>query len=351
MLKQNVPVLITGGTGYIASWIIKYLLEEGYKVHTTVRNKSNKEKLKHLIDLDNLFPNQLSIFEADLLKKGSFDEAAQGCTLIMHTASPFKVQGLKDPQKELIDPALEGTRNVLTTANNSPSVQRVVLTSSVAAINGDAIDAKDLVKQTLTEENWNTTSNLKHQPYSYSKTVAEQEAWKIAKNQQQWDLVTINPSFVLGPSVTKRKDSTSIDFMLSLAKGKMKMGVPDLMMGMVDVRDVARAHILAAQKQEAQGRYIISNQTLNLLDAAQLMQQHFGDAYPFPKRKLPKFLLYIFGPLQSFTWKYIRSNIGLNFNFDNTKGKKELGLNYKNLQDTLVEHIEQLIDWGYINKR
>lgn len=123
-----------------------------------------------------------------------------GCELVMHTASPFLLQGVTDAQESLVRPALEGTRNVLDSVNRTESVKRVVLTSSVVAIYGDARESRDVPGGVFTEDQWNTTSSVDHQPYSYSKTVAEQEAWKYQKAQNRWDLVTIHPGLVLGPS-------------------------------------------------------------------------------------------------------------------------------------------------------
>ncbi len=215
-INPKAPVLVTGGAGYIASWIIRYLLEDGKKVNATIRSLADKSKIEHLLDLQSQFPGQLELFEADLLKRGSFAKSMESVELVMHTASPFFISGIKDPDKDLIQPALEGTRNVLQTVNQTNSVKRVVLTSSVAAIMGDNIDSLQVPNQTFTEEHWNSTSSLKHQPYPYSKTVAEKEAWEIAKQQSKWDLLTINPSFVMGPSLSKRLDATSVDFMRNM---------------------------------------------------------------------------------------------------------------------------------------
>ncbi|MFN4150985.1 MAG: NAD-dependent epimerase/dehydratase family protein, partial [Candidatus Sericytochromatia bacterium] len=263
-------VLVTGASGYIASWIIKYLLEEGFQVRGTVRNKNDVSKVEHLTKLGELYPNKLELFEANLLTPNAFKEAMQGCEIVMHTASPFIINGVKDPQKELVDPALKGTKNVLMTANEVPSVKRVVLTASVVSIYGDSEDINSTQNAIFTDEHWNTTSTLTHQAYSYSKTVAEKEAWKIAESQNQWDLVTIHPGFVLGPSLTNRVDSSSIDFMISMGNGKYATGVPELYFSIVDVRNVAKAHVNAAIKPEAKGRYILVNKVLQMLDISNI---------------------------------------------------------------------------------
>ena len=340
---MKTKILVTGGTGYIASWIIKYLLEDGYTVHTTVRNKSNEEKYRHLKEIEDKSKGELKIFEADLLDEGSFKEAMEGVDRVIHTASPFFISGIKDAQKQLIEPAKMGTKNVLETANEIETVKKVVVTSSAAAIYGDNADVYDAPDNTFTEKIWNTSSNLKHQPYSYSKTVAEKQAWEIAEKQHRWILTTINPGFVIGPSLTKRTDSTSIDFVKSIVDGRFKMGVPDLYIGVVDVRDVARAHINAALLEKATSRHILVAETLNALDLAGFVKEKYGEHYPVPKKHLPKFLLYLFGPFMGFSWKYIRLNMGIPMKFDNSFSKENLDIDYRDPKDSILDHINQLI--------
>ncbi len=335
-------IMISGASGFIASWIVKQLLEQGHTVHGTVRNKTKSSKTEHLLDLQEKYPDQFHLFEADLLKEGSFKEAMSGCDTVIHTASPFKIN-VKDAQKELVDPALQGTSNVLKEVNKTETVKRVVLTSSVVAIYGDASDLKKQNLKSFTEAQWNTTSNLKHQPYAYSKTLAEKEAWEIQKKQNRWDLLVINPSFVLGPSLSKRTDGESTAFILQLLKGEMKTGAPKLTFGCVDVRDVANAHVLAATKKDASGRHITSENSYSVLQLAQLIQKSFPDKYPLPKKELPTWLLYILGPIAAgLSWKFINNNIGIDLRFDNSYTKKDLGINFKPLEDTLREQVNQL---------
>lgn len=343
-IDPNAPILVTGGAGYIASWIIRYLLDDGKKVHATIRNLAETNKIEHLLELQSEFPSQLEIFEADLLKEGSFLPAMLGVELVIHTASPFFISGIKDPQKQLVSPALEGTRNVLESVNQTPTVKRVVLTSSVAAICGDNIDSLKIPNFTFTEEHWNTTSNLHHQPYSYSKTLAEKEAWEIVKKQNRWDLLTINPSFVMGPSLSKRQDSTSVDFMRNMLKGTFRTGVPNTRMGFVDVRDVAKAHILAGYKPTASGRHILSNKVIPMLGAANLLKEVYGNRFPLPTSTLPKFLVYLVGPFFGLNWSYTSSNVGQPMELDNSYSKKDLGFEYRPLIETFREHTEQLLE-------
>ena len=346
-INLSKPILVTGGSGYIASWIIKFLLENGKDVKATVRDKSDEKKVGHLLKIGEKSSGKLELFEADLLQSGSFEDAMMDSELVIHNASPFKLWGIKDPKNELINPALEGTRNVLYTANKTKSVKRIVLTSSVAAVYGDAIDIRSTPNGIFTENEWNITSSLNHAPYSYSKTLAEKEAWKIAEEQNQWDLVVINPGFVLGPSLTNRIDSTSIDFMLSMINGKYKSGVPDLYFGLVDVRDIAKAHILAGTKASVSGRHILVAKAISFFEIAEILKKENGN-YPIPKRKIPKLFVYLIGPMQGLSWKYTNLNVGIPIKFDNSYSKKDLGIEYFPIEKTLNDHVEQIIKSGLL---
>lgn len=342
------PVLVTGGTGYIASWIVKYLLEAGANVRITVRDKKNTIGYDHLSRIASDAPGKLEVFEADLLHEGSFDQAVAGCGIVFHTASPFRINKLGNPTKSLIMPALNGTINVINAVNSAHTVDRLVLTSSVAAIYGDAIEASLAPQGQLTEEQWNTSSSPSYQPYSYSKTAAERKAWELADSQSRWKLLTINPGLVLGPSLSTRTDSTSIDIMISIANGKYRMGIPDFRFAIVDVRDVARAHILAATTPAASGRHITAAHQLSMPDIARILKTEYGNALPLPKGILPKAVLYIAGPFMGFSWKYLRLNLGHTLRFSNERSIKNLGMHYRDIRDTLVDHIEQLKQDGLI---
>ncbi len=343
------PVLVTGGTGYLASWIVKQLLDQGLEVRTTVRDLAQKDKFAHLTAIAVRSKGSLQFFEADLLKKGSFGEAMAGCELVIHTASPFKISGLKNVQKELVDPALEGTRNVLETVNKTESVKRVVLTSSIAAVYGDAIDILKTEKGVFTEEHWNTTSSAKHQPYPYSKTLAEKLAWSMAGDQCRWDLLTINPGFIMGPSLSKRTDSTSINIMVQLASGKFKQGVPSGNMSFVDIRDVAKAHVLAGFSPAASGRHICSGHERSFLDMANVIRGNHPQ-FPLPYGFVPKWLFWLIAPLAGFTRKYVKLNVGVDLKFDNSYIRKDLGMEFLPFETTICDHFEQLLNDGIIKK-
>ncbi len=335
------PVLVTGATGYVAGVLVKRLLSEGITVHATVRDANNLDKLKYLKEQEQKFPGEIKFFEADLLKTGSFEEAMQGCELVYHTASPFILE-VKDPQKDLVDPALKGTRNVLESVNKVSSVKKVVLTSSVAAIYGDNADMRNTKNGFFTEEYWNESSSLNHQPYSFSKTLAEKEAWHIVDQQDRWQLVVINPVLVIGPGLSPYATSESYTMFRRLIKGDFKSGVPDYKIGMVDVRDVAEAHFLAGYNSDSEGRYIVSAETSGMFEIAQILKEKYGDSYPFPKKLLPKGLVWLFAPMAGFKRKMIAKNIGYPFFADNTKSVSKLGVSYRPLRESIYDFFEQL---------
>ncbi|KZZ84082.1 SDR family oxidoreductase [Bacillus sp. SJS] len=344
MMKKT--VLVTGGTGYVASWLVKELLEDGHNVRITVRDQSKTANYSHLLEVEKNSTGSLQVYQANLLREGSFDEAVDGCEYVFHTASPFFISGFRDARVDLIKPAQEGTRNVLGSVNKFDSVRRVILTSSAVAIFGDNADMDG--KPAFTERDWNTTSSVTHQPYSYSKTIAEKEAWELAEKQDRWDLITINPTFVLGPSLAKRTDSTSIATILDLLKGKYKTGVPRLVNGVVDVRDVAKAHKLAAFMNTASGRFLLSNEEATLLDMAKVLEKNFPKQYPLPKWEVPKPLIWLLAPKIGLTRPYVSKNVGIPAKFDHSKSVRELGMTYRSLETTLIDQKEQMDEDGLI---
>ncbi len=344
--------MVTGATGYVAGWLVKRLLDAGLTVHAAVRDPNNPDKRRHLDAMAEDAPVNIRYFGADLLTPGSYKEAMAGCSIVFHTASPFTI-AVKDPQKDLIEPAQLGTRNVLESVNDTPSVERVVLTSSCAAIYGDNADLADTPNGVFTEEIWNTSSSVDHQAYSYSKLLAEKEAWKIADAQSRWRLVTVNPSLVIGPGTNAKATSESFNIVKQIGDGTMKMGIPDIGFGAVDVRDVAEAHFRAAFVPEAEGRFIVSGHNTGFLEMARTLLDRYGDAYPIPRRKLPKWLVWLVGPLttKGLTREFISRNVDLPFRADNRRSRDILGVTYRPLAESMNDFFAQLIESGRLKKR
>lgn len=347
-IDQSKPVMVTGATGYVAGWLVKQLLEAGLTVHAAVRNPSKTEKIAHLEQIAAASKGSIKYFKADLLEDGSYAEAMEGCELVYHTASPF-TSNFEDAQKDLVDPAVLGTKNVLEQANKTTSVKRVVLTSSCASIYTDASEVKDTPKGMLTEDIWNTTASLEYQPYSYSKTMAERAAWEINEKQSRWDLVVINPCLVMGPPLNpKATTSESFNLLKQLGDGTLKTGVPNVGIGLVDVRDVADAHFQAGFRPEAEGRHITCGHNTNFLALAQALQPKYGKDYPVPKNALPKWLVVLAGPLldKSLDRKFLRNNVNHVWRADNSKSREKLGVTYRPMQETMEDSFAALIEAG-----
>lgn len=341
-INKNKPVLVTGATGYVAGWLVKQLLEEGITVHAAVRSPDKKEKVAHLDEMAANAPGEIKYFKADLLDEGAYDAAMEGCELVYHTASPFILE-YDDAQKDLVDPALKGTKNVLESADRTSSVKRVVVTSSCAAIYGDNVDLEKTKDGVFTEQDWNTSSSLTHQPYSYSKVMAEKAAWEIANAQKRWDLVVVNPSLVVGPGTNPNATSASFDIARQMGDGTMKMGAPGFNIGAVDVRDVAEVHYRAGYTPAAHGRYITSSENTSFIELAGEVRKEFSD-YPLPSRKLPKWLVWLMAPAIGMSRKEVSDNIDLPWRADHTKAAEELGINFRPVGPAMREMFQQLID-------
>lgn len=333
-------VLVTGGSGFVAAHLVRQLLERGYRVRTTVRGTANAAKTRPLRALGDAHPGRLDLFEANLLVAGSFDEAMKGCSVVFHVASPFLMpEKIKDGRRDVVEPALEGTRNVLAGIDRTETVERLVFTSTVGAIFGDYSDVLDMDDRTLSEKYFNSTSTVDGNPYHYAKTVAERAAWDAAAAQDRWDMVSVNPGLILGPSLTPASDSGSLFLLDELFKGYFFYGAPDFSFTTADVRDVAAAHIAAAERPEAHGRYIVAAEEMTSFHrmATILRARHPGNLR-LPRTALPHWPVRVLGPAFGLSQEYIRNHLGIRFRVDNRRSVEELGVAYRPIEETLLDH-------------
>ena len=344
------PVLVTGGNGYIASWLVRRLLDRGFDVHATVRDTRDPTRTDHLRATARDRPGTLSLFDADLLEPGGFDRAMAGCDLVFHTASPLIVRDVVDPVRDLVEPATRGTRHVLEAVNRTRSVRRVVLTSSIVAIYGDAADLEGIEADRFDESHWNSTSNAHHQPYSYSKTLAEQLAWEIAGRQNRWDLVAVNPGLVLGPGLSRHTSAEGVLVMRDFGSGYYRFGAPELEYAIVDVRDVAQGHLRAGLLPGTRGRHILVSETLSLIEMASILRNHFGDGYPFPRQTVSKVVALMLAPRRRIPQAVARRNIGYPLRFDNRYARDALGITFRPAAESIVDHFRQLLDDGLVSR-
>ncbi|CAI8585196.1 unnamed protein product [Vicia faba] len=269
MSGEGKVVCVTGASGFIASWIVKFLLQRGYTVRATVRDPSNPKKVDHLIKIDGA-KERLQLFKADLLEQGSFDSAIEGCDGVFHTASPARFV-VDDPQAELIDPAVKGTLNVLKSCAKSPSVKRVVFTSSIAAV---LFNTRPKNPEVIVDETWFSNPDFCRELqlwYMLSKTLAEAGAWEFA-NENKIDMVVINPTMVAGP-LLQPEVNESVQPILDIING---IPFPNKNYGWVNVKDVANAHIHAYEIASASGRYCLSERVVHCSELAKVL----GDLCP-----------------------------------------------------------------------
>ncbi|KAL9325016.1 hypothetical protein ACSQ67_005661 [Phaseolus vulgaris] len=268
---------VTGGAGFIASYLVKALLEKGYTVRTTVRNPEDKDKVGFLTELNGA-KERLKILKADLLVEGSFDEAVTGVDGVFHTASPVLLPPGENVQANLIDPCIKGTLNVLNSCLKA-NVKRFVLTSSCSSIR-----YRDDVQQLcpLNESHWTDTDYCQRYNlwYAYAKTTAEREVWRIAE-ENDIDVIVVNPSFVVGPLLAPQPTSTLL-LILSIIKG-MVGEYPNTTVGFVDIKDVVAAHLLAMEDTRASGRLICSSTVAHWSQIIEMLRSKYP-SYPYENK-------------------------------------------------------------------
>ncbi|KAL5577960.1 hypothetical protein UlMin_019659 [Ulmus minor] len=293
MSGEGKVVCVTGASGYIASWLVKLLLERGYTIKATVRDPNDPKKTKHLLSLDGA-KERLHFFKASLLDEGSFDSAIHGCDGVFHTASPLFVKAV-DPQKEIIDPAVKGTLSILRSCAKVSSVKRVVITSSMSSV---IRNERPLAPEVVVDETWFSDPGFCEKSkfwYQLSKTLAEEAAWKFAK-ENGIDLVSINPGLVIGPLLQPTLNG-SVELAILNQRNGVKI-FPNVVYHLVDVRDVALAHVQALEVSSANGRYCLVGDVKHIFEVHKILRELFptlslperceDDRPPVPKYQVSK---------------------------------------------------------------
>lgn len=284
--NNNITVLVTGATGFIASHIVERLLLRGYKVRATTRSK-NSQNSNPLLNFH--FANEnLTLCEADLLNSECWKELVKGCNIVIHCASPYKMD-CKDPY-EIINPAITGTKNVIHACCMCDDVKTVVLTSSIAAVVGTYKDGK-----VYSEVDWNGDCDPLIHPYLYSKVEAEKIAYKVVDEcRKSLNLIVVNPGMVIGPSY-RSEINQSVQWIYNMISGKMPLTV-DLQTGWVDVRDVAEIHIRLFESGNFSGRFICIEGMYTFLDISKMIKNTSPELSP-PNHCLPNLIARMILPL------------------------------------------------------
>ncbi|XP_072982308.1 cinnamoyl-CoA reductase 1-like isoform X2 [Typha latifolia] len=265
-------VCVTGAGGFIASWLVKHLLERGYTVKGTVRNPDDP-KNGHLRAMEGA-KERLILCKADLLDCHAIQRAVEGCQGVFHTASP-----VTDDPEQMVEPAVRGTEYVINAAADAGTVRRVVFTSSIGAVTLNPNRGPDVV---VDESCWSDLDFCKKTKnwYCYGKAVAEQAAVEWAK-EKGVDLVVVNPVLVLGPLLQPTVNA-SVAHILKYLDGSAKK-YTNAVQAYVHVRDVAEAHVRVYESPAASGRYLCAESVLHREDVVRILGKLFPE-YPVPTK-------------------------------------------------------------------
>ena len=336
-------VCVTGAAGFIAGHVIVDLLDEGHTVHATVRNLGDDAKRSHLDVLREQHPGRLELFEADLLEPGSLDAALEGCDALIHTAAAVMLAA-PDPQKQIIDVAVNGTQNVLDSVARVPSVKRIVMTSSIAAI--ISYDEQD---KTYTEDDWCTSDDIHVNPYGMGKAQSERLLWEfVDKHADRVQAVAINPSVVIGPPLAKHHIRSSLAFIRDLVGWTYPACAP-IRLHLVDVGDVAKGHVRSLTSEKAVGqRMIFSDRQMSMLEVSKVLSR----SYETPMRVLPRLLLYVVALLDKrYSFRLALASANLRYRFRSDRPAELLGIKLRNTEESILEAAEAMVEKGWVKPR
>lgn len=327
-------VFVSGGSGYIAGFLIRQLMAEGWTVHTSVRSLAREDAVRQVLAVDN---SRLRFFAAELNADAGWAEAMAGCSHVAHLASPLP-RGVPKDASELIVPARDGALRALRAAK-AAGVRRFVMTSSVAAI----AYGRGRGVHHFTEADWTRLEQPGISAYVQSKTIAERAArdW-VAQEGAGIEFCTINPSVVLGP-VWSRDHSASLVIVKKMLDGSMR-ACPDIGFGVVDVRDVADLHVRALKAPDMAGeRFIASGRFMKLREIAEVLRAGLGpQANEVPTRNLPDWLVRVaarFNPIA----RAVVGELGSVRHQDASHAKAMLGWDTRPVEQSILDSARDLI--------
>lgn len=346
-------VLVTGASGFIGMHCVLQLLEQGFNVRGTVRSSSKEDELRAALSVHTgsaEAAERFSAAEADLTSDQGWAEAAVGCRYALHVASPIP----RTPpahEDELIVPAREGTLRVLRACAEA-GVERVVMTSSVAAV----LYGRDRSK-TFNESDWSNVDSPKIGAYEKSKTLAERAAWEFVESAasvepsgRKLELAVINPGLVLGP-VLSADYGTSGEVVKKLMERDFP-AVPNFCWAMIDVRDVAAAHLAALSVDAAVGhRHICALANYSLRDVARVLAPHVAPkGFKVPTGNLPSFMVRLVALFDK-TARLGLNDLDVEQNVDNTRLRTVLGIEPRSLEEMTLAMADSLIEYGVVKAK
>lgn len=331
-------VLVTGGTGFLGGWCIASLLQRGYDVRTTVRDPDREQDVRDAVAAAGIQPNsRLTVVAADLKDDKGWSEAVAGTRYVLHVASPFPPVQPKDPD-ELIVPARDGALRVLRAALDA-GVERVVMTSSVAAIRPDRPSSES---EPYTEADWTDGEDTARTPYVRSKTLAERAAWDLVRGAGAEDrLATVNPGAIIGPTLSD-DHSYSLQAIQRLLAGMP--AAPKLGFTFVDVRDVADLHVRAATNPAAGAqRFIATDRFLWMAEVAAVLRERLGDgASKVPTRVAPNLLIRAMALFDGGV-RSVVGDLGKRSWFSSQKARTVLGWETRPVEDSIEDCARSLL--------
>lgn len=343
---SGAPVLVTGGSGFVASHCILALLERGDRVRTTIRSAAKADAVRKQLEIGGASPDAIGGVEfvvADLESDDGWDDAVAGVEYALHVASPFPADAPKH-EDELIVPAREGALRLLRAAR-AAGVKRVVLTSSFAAIGYGHGDSD----RPSTEEDWTDITGRDVSAYAKSKTLAECAAWDYVNREPgRPELATVNPVAILGPVLGPDR-STSIQLVQRLLDGDFP-GCPQLSYGIVDVRDVADLHLRAMTDPAAAGERFLAlgGGFASIRDVATILKSSLGeDAKRVPTRMLPNWTVRLVGLFDA-SVRQIVPELGRKKNASNEKARRVLGWAPRSNEEAILATANSLRNLGLL---
>lgn len=328
-------VLVTGGSGFAAGWVIVELLRKGYRVRATLRDLSRADELRRAIAAVAPEVDRLGFVEADLGHDAGWDDAARGCDGVLHVASPLGGRG--ETEEAMLKAAVDGTLRVLGAATRA-GAGRIVVTSSCAAAS-----PRDQTGDTVSDETtWTDPSNPALTPYRRSKVLAERAAWEwMTANSDPRKLVTILPAAIFGPVLTK-KNLGSVGLINGLLNGRPP-AIPRVSFNVIDVRDLAALHVAALESPEAGGeRLIAAGKVMWMEDVADVLRKlPGGKGSGVPGRAMPDWFIRL-GARLSPALRDLRPMLGRRHSFSSAKARAMLGFEPRPAEETIRDCADSL---------